>query len=74
MTAPAFALAVAVTAYALVAVSLLRVLVIWLDWRDARRVAEFRAQQLVADAESFSAGRRRAQQRVARRAEWGRAA
>lgn len=69
MTAPTFAVILAAIAYALVAVSLLRVLVIWLDWRDARRVAQFRAQQLVADAECLRAGQRRAQER-----EWGRAA
>lgn len=61
--------ALAVIAYTLAMFGCLRLLRWWMDYRDAKRVAEFHAQCLLAEAESIRAGKLRAQER-----EWGRGA
>jgi len=56
MTAPTFAVILAVIAYALVCVSAIRLMRWFLDWCDARTLAEFRAQMLAAEAERAAYG------------------
>lgn len=53
MEPSAFLTLLGAMAYLLVFVSLIRILRIWLDWRDARALAAFRAQCLLAEAEAL---------------------
>lgn len=69
MELSAFLILLGALAYLLVGVSALRLVRIYLDWRDARALSQFRAQCLVAEATQLRIAKRRAQER-----EFGRAA
>lgn len=68
MTAVSLALA-GIAASILVVVAAIRLLLGWLNWRNARALSAHRAQCLLADAEALRAGKACASER-----EWGRAA